>query len=107
MRFTEKKQLPVDSTYYMSHEVASIHVGMAAVLEDAFWQDEYGCLTPTQMAAELKRLAKNIRLSKFKKGKSTPKKIVEKENEQNRSWTRGHATHTAEISGKNGQSRMT
>ncbi len=66
------------STYYMSHEVASIHVGMAVVLEDAFWQDKYGCLTPTQMAAELKRLAKNIRLSKFKKGKWTPKKKAKK-----------------------------
>jgi len=30
------------------------------------------------MAAELKRLAKNIRLSKFKKGKWTPKKKAKK-----------------------------
>ncbi len=62
------------STYYMSHEVASTHLGMSVILEDEFWQNKYGSLTPTQRAAELKRLARNIRLSKFKKGKWTPKR---------------------------------
>ncbi len=55
--------------YYMSHEVASTHLGMSVILEGEFWQNKYGSFTPTQMAAELKRLARNIQLSKFKKGK--------------------------------------
>lgn len=62
------------STYYMSHEVASTHVGMAIVLQADFWHRKYADLTPSQMAAELKRLAGNIRLSKYRKGKWTPKK---------------------------------
>ncbi len=71
------------STYYMSHEVASTHLGMSVILEGEFWQDKYASFTPTQMASELKRLAKNIRLSKFKKGKWTPKK-KKKMNKKNR-----------------------
>ncbi len=42
---------------------------MTVVLDDSFWQQKYGKLTPCQMAAELKRLAGNIQLSKFKKNK--------------------------------------
>jgi hypothetical protein len=66
------------STYYMAHEVASIHVGMSIVLEGAFWKNKYARLTPTQMASELKRLARNIRLNKYKKAKWTPKKKQKK-----------------------------
>jgi IS4 transposase len=62
------------STYYVSHEVASTHVGLSVILEDPFWQEKYGSLTPTQMAAELKRLARNMRLSKYTKNKWSPKK---------------------------------
>lgn len=62
------------STYYVSLEVASTAVGMSVILEGEFWRDKYRGLTPTQMAAELKQLARHIRLSKFKKGKWTPKK---------------------------------
>lgn len=62
------------STYYVSLEVSSTAVGMSVILEGEFWRDKYSSLTPTQMAVELKQLARNIRLSKFKKGKWTPKK---------------------------------
>jgi VCBS repeat-containing protein len=62
------------STYYVSLEVSATAVGMSVILEGEFWRDKYYGLTPTQMAAQLKQLARNIRLSKFKKGKWIPKK---------------------------------
>lgn len=66
------------STYYVSREVSSTAAGMAVILEGEFWRDKYRRLTPTQMAAELKQLARHIRLNKFKKGKWTPKKKSKK-----------------------------
>jgi len=62
------------SVYYVCHEIASVHEGMTVVLDDNFWHSRYSCLTSTQMAAELKRLARNILLTKFKKNKWSPKK---------------------------------
>jgi IS4 transposase len=71
------------STYYMAHEIASTHVGMSVVLDATFWEGKYARLTPTQMANELKRLARNIRLTKYKKAtwapKTKPKKKMNKE----------------------------
>lgn len=66
------------STYYMAHEVASTHLGMSIVLDGAFWADRYARLTPTQLANELKHLAGNIRLSKYKKAKTVAKKKQKK-----------------------------
>lgn len=66
------------STYYLAHEVASTHVGMSIVLDGAFWKNKYAKLTPKQMAAELKRLAGNMRLTKYAKAKWTPKKKEKK-----------------------------
>jgi IS4 transposase len=62
------------STYYVSNEVAATHLGMSIILEEEFWRDKYGHQTPTQMATELKRLARNMRLSRYKKAKWKPKK---------------------------------
>jgi len=62
------------STYYMSLEVSSTHVGMSVVLDGAYWREKYGTLTPTQMAVALKRLARNIRLDRYAKNKWKPKK---------------------------------
>jgi IS4 transposase len=79
------------STYYMALEISSIHEGMSVVLDGDFWQQNYGSLSPTQVAFELKRLARNMRLSKYKKNKWTPKKKTKKKmNKTNR----GHeSTH--------------
>lgn len=79
------------STYYMALEIASIHEGMSVVLEGEFWQQKYGSLTPTQMAAELKRLARTVQLEKYKKHKWTPKKKAKKKMNKKH---RGHeSTH--------------
>lgn len=75
------------STYYMALEISSISEGMSVILDGKFWQDKYGSLTPAQMAAELKRLARNIRLSKYKKNKWSPKKKAKKKMDKT---NRGH-----------------
>jgi IS4 transposase len=81
------------STYYVSNEVASAHVGMLVILDGKFWQSKYGHLTPTQMAIELKRLARNMRLDKYLKGQWKPKK---KPKRQMNKKHRGHKS-TARI----------
>ena len=55
------------STYYLAHEVASTHLGMSIILDGVFWEKKHAGLTPTQLANELKSLARNMRLSKYKK----------------------------------------
>ena len=64
------------STYYACNEIAQTQEGMSVVLPGSFWQEKYGSLTPTQMAAELKRLAGNINPEKFRKNpwKNKPKR---------------------------------
>lgn len=81
------------SAYYVAHEVESTHVGMSVILEGPFWHKQYGSLTPTQMAAELKRLARHMRLNKYKKNKWTPKK---KPKRKMNKTNRGHVS-TARI----------
>ena len=66
------------STFYMAHEVASVQEGMSISLEDAFWYERYAKLTPTQMAKELKQLARNMRLTKYSKAPWSPKKKPKK-----------------------------
>jgi len=70
------------SSYYMANEVARIHDGMSVILDGPFWHNKFAKLTPTQMAKELKRLARNIRLTKYKKAKWTPKEKKQKKKEQ-------------------------
>lgn len=66
------------STYYIAHEVASTHFGMSVILDAPFWKAKYAELTPTQMARELIQLARQMKLSKYKKAKWTPKKKPKK-----------------------------
>lgn len=76
------------STYYVSNEIAATHIGMSVILEGDFWQQRYAHLTTLQMANELKRLARNMRLSKYTKHKWTPKrKGKKKESKKNRNHT--------------------
>ena len=55
------------SMYYACNEVSQTSEGMSVVLPSAFWQTRYGSLTPSQMATELRRLAGNIDLRKYRK----------------------------------------
>jgi len=73
------------STYYLAHEVASTHLGMSIILDETFWSNKYVSLTPSQMANELKGLARNMRLNKYQKAKwSKKKKPKKKMNKQER-----------------------
>jgi IS4 transposase len=72
------------STYYLCHEIASTAGGMTVILEPPFWATQYGSLTPSQLATELRRLAQNIDLKKFAKGKWKPKRKKPKLNKTNR-----------------------
>ena len=72
------------STYHMALEVANTSAGMSVALDGTFWKNRYADLTPTQMASELKRLGSNIRLSKYKKAKWSPKKKPKEMDKTNR-----------------------
>jgi hypothetical protein len=72
------------STYYLANEVTSTSNGLSIALDETFWKNKYANLTPTQMAGELKRLARNIRLSRYKKAKWSPKKKPKKMNKKHR-----------------------
>jgi IS4 transposase len=62
------------SSYYMCHEIATVSAGMSVVLPGAFWRERYGSMPPAQLAAELKWLAGQIPLRKFKKNAWKQKK---------------------------------
>jgi len=51
---------------------------MSIALEGSFWRDKYAKLTPSQMANELTLLARNMRLTKYRKAKWKPKKKPKK-----------------------------
>ena len=72
------------STYYLCNEVSSTSEGMSAILEPEFWQERYGSLTPSQIAAELRRLVHNLDLTKYAKGKWKPKSKKAPLNKKNR-----------------------
>ena len=61
------------SFYYVTNEISSASDGMSAVIENESWYQKYASLTPKQIACELKRVGKFIKLKKFKKHKWTPK----------------------------------
>lgn len=66
------------SVYYMANEVSRISGGMSVILDGDFWNRKFAKLTPTQMANELKRIARNIELTKYEKAKWSPKKKKDK-----------------------------
>ena len=84
------------SSYYISQEVETVHEGMAIILDGEYWHSQYADCTPSQMATHLKRLAKNMNLSKYAKNpwkaKKKPKTTMNKKN-------RGHMS-TARILAK-------
>lgn len=61
------------SNYYLAHALQdgweSTHL-----IDETFWIEKYSSLTPKQLAAELILIAKNVRLSQFRKSKRGPKK---------------------------------
>ncbi len=77
------------STYYLCHEVASTAEGMSVILEADYRETRYGSLTPSQLAAELRRLSQQIDLKRYQKGKWKPKpKPMNKKNRGHQSTFR-------------------
>lgn len=63
------------STYYMADEIGSTQQGMEIALPWEEWVERYGSLSPPALADELKRIAGNLQLRKYKKqprGKKKP-----------------------------------
>jgi len=61
------------SNYYLAHALQS---GWEStyLIDEQFWINRYAKLTPKQLAAELICIAKNVKLSQFRKTKRGPKK---------------------------------
>lgn len=72
------------SFYYAANEIASVIEGMSVILDENFWHQKYGQLTPSKMAIELKRLAGNVNLTKFKKNKWKKKSRPPNKSKKNR-----------------------
>jgi NADH:ubiquinone oxidoreductase subunit E len=62
------------STYYLADEIAATYRGMMIVLPPPAWRERFAELSIGRMAATLIRLAKQVRLSQFRKHPRGPKK---------------------------------
>jgi hypothetical protein len=80
------------SGYYLADEVAGTWRGMMIVLPAAYWTEQFTDRTPRQMAQFLRKTAKQVRLSAFRKHPRGPKKPPPKMNKKHR----GHVS-TARI----------
>jgi IS4 transposase len=62
------------SGFFLADEVRCMWKGMMIALPCSFWTDRFGGLTACAMAREMARLAKQVRLRRFKKHPRGPKK---------------------------------
>ncbi len=62
------------SAYYLADEIAATYRGMMIVLPPPAWRERFAELSIARMAATLIRLAKQVRLSQFRKHPRGPKK---------------------------------
>ncbi len=66
------------STYHMAEEVSSTDQGMTIAIPLADWRKRYGSLKPPEMAEELKRMAREVQIRRYRKSKRGPKKTKTK-----------------------------
>jgi hypothetical protein len=62
------------SGYHLADEIASAYDGMMVALPERYWAEDFGNLTPAQMARTLIRLSKNVDVRRYRKSKSRPGK---------------------------------
>lgn len=62
------------SGFFLADEVRCVWKGMMIALPCSFWSDRFGGLTACAMSQEMARLAKHVRLRRFKKHPRGPKK---------------------------------
>lgn len=72
------------SIYYLADEVAHTYRGLTIALPEDYWAKHYASLTPKELAQELIRIAKPIKLSRYRKHKRGPKKKVPPFNKKQR-----------------------
>lgn len=73
------------SVYYVCDEIAATHRGLSIAVAPTYWTRKYANLTPARLARELLRLARTVRLDRYRKHKRGPKKPLVKMNKQHRS----------------------
>jgi hypothetical protein len=88
---TEQKQRL--SMYYLADEIAGVSRGMAIAIPAAHWERAFATLTPRELAAKLKWLARRADLSGFQTNPWTKKKPQPKR----RSGHRGNHVSTFEL----------
>ena len=62
------------SSYYMTSTIASDYAGMMLVLPPAEWTKRFGALSPRELARELKRIARHVRIEVYRKTTRAEKK---------------------------------
>lgn len=62
------------SGYHLADEIASAYDGMMIALPERYWAEDFGSLTPAQMARTLIRLSKDVDVRRYRKSKSRPGK---------------------------------
>ena len=65
------------SGYYLADEISGTYQGMMIAISEDEWK-EFRLLTRSQLIAILKKLSKNVKLSRFFKHPRSPKKPVAK-----------------------------
>jgi len=88
------------SFYYLCNEIAGTYSGLEIAVSDKYWADKYATLTPAQLARELVRIAKTVKLSRYRKHKRGPKKPPTPMNKKRRN----HVS-TARVLAQNRQAR--
>jgi len=62
------------SSYYLADEIAGVWRGMEIAVPAKQWQDTFACLTPSQLAQQLKSLARHVRPQRFTTNRWSPKR---------------------------------
>ncbi len=62
------------STYHMAEEVSSTDQGMTIAIPLTDWRKRFGSLRPPEMADELKRMAREVQIRRYRKSPRGPKK---------------------------------
>jgi hypothetical protein len=62
------------SGYYLAGEIAAAYYGMMIAVSPRLWKQQFGDLTPSELANRLKELAAKIRPDRFRKNAHGPKK---------------------------------
>lgn len=72
------------SSYYVAEEIAHTYRGLCIAVPDSSWRQRYGRLSRAALARELIRIAKQVRLARYKKHPRSSPAVRSKMNKQHR-----------------------